>query len=296
VSRVPPESPSLSVVVPCRNGAATLGVQLEALAAQRWSEPWEVVLVDNGSTDGSVALAERYRDRLPSLRVVDASARAGQAFALNEGVRAAAADAIAFCDADDEVAGGWVAALGEVLRTHDFVSCRHDPDKLNEPWVAATREAAFAEGLPKLWFPPYVTHAGSGAMGIRRTVHEAVDGFDESMPCLFDTDFSVKAQLAGFELVYVPEAVVHYRYRSTLGGIFGQARRYAEQMARIQRRYKPSGKRVPGQRTWLVEGWRPLLATLPHVLGRPGRARLAWHFGWQLGRYAGSVRYRVLAV
>jgi glycosyltransferase involved in cell wall biosynthesis len=289
-------APALSVVIPCLNGAATLGVQLDALARQTWSEPWEVLLVDNGSTDGSAEVALGYRDRLPSVRVVDASARAGTAFALNEGVRAAAADAVAFCDADDEVADGWVAALGEALRTHDFVSCRHDPVKLNDPWVVETREAAFATGLPTLWFPPYTTHAGSGAMGLRRTVHEAVGGFDESMPCLFDTDFSIKAQLAGFELVYAPEAVVHYRYRSTLGGIFDQARRYAEQMARIQRRYRRPRERVPGQRTWIVEGWRPLLATLPRIGRRAGRAQLAWHLGWQLGRYAGSVRYRVLAV
>ena len=289
-------APTLSVVIPCLNGAATLGVQLDALARQTWSEPWEVLLVDNGSTDGSAEVALGYRDRLPSVRVVDASARAGTAFALNEGVRAAAADAVAFCDADDEVADGWVAALGEALRKHDFVSCRHDPVKLNDPWVVETREAAFATGLPTLWFPPYTTHAGSGAMGLRRAVHQAVGGFDESMPCLFDTDFSIKAQLAGFELVYVPEAVVHYRYRSTLGGIFDQARRYAEQMARIQRRYRRPGERVPGQRTWIVEGWRPLLATLPRIGRRAGRARLAWHLGWQLGRYAGSIRYRVLAV
>jgi GT2 family glycosyltransferase len=254
------------------------------------------LLVDNGSTDGSVEVAEHYRDRLPALRVVDASARAGQAFALNEGVRAAASEAIAFCDADDEVGEGWVAAVGDALTRHDFVSCRQDPVKLNEPWVAATREAAFADGLPRLWFPPYVTHAGSGAMAIRRAVHEAIGGFDESMPCLFDTDYSVKAQLAGFELVFVPEAVVHYRYRATLRGIFDQARRYAEQMARIQRRYKSPGERVAGQRTWLVEGWRPLLGTLPQLGRRAGRARLAWHVGWQIGRYAGSVRYRVLAV
>jgi GT2 family glycosyltransferase len=116
------------------------------------------------------------------------------------------------------------------------------------------------------------------------------------MPCLFDTDFSVKAQLAGFELVYVPEAVVHYRYRSTFGGIFDQARRYAEQMARIQGRYRPPGEPVPGRRTWPVEGWRPLLAEVPRVGSKAGRARLAWHLGWQAGRYAGSVRYRVLAV
>jgi glycosyltransferase involved in cell wall biosynthesis len=292
----PADTPALSVVIPCRNAAATLGVQLDALAHQEWDRPWEVVLVDNGSTDRSVELAEQYRDRLPSLNVVDASRRTGQAFALNEGVRAATSEAIAFCDADDEVGEGWVAAVGNALAQHDFVSCRQDPEKLNEPWVAATREAAFAEGLPRLWFPPYVTHAGSGAMGVRRAVCDAVGGFDESMPCLFDTDFSVRAQLAGFELVFVPEAVVHYRYRATLRGIFDQARRYAEQMARVQRRYKRPGERVAGQRTWLVEGWRPLLGTVPQLGRRAGRAQLAWHVGWQAGRYAGSLRYRVLAV
>jgi hypothetical protein len=67
-------------------------------------------------------------------------------------------------------------------------------------------------------------------------------------------------------------------------------------MARVQRRYKRPGERVAGQRTWLVEGWRPLLGTVPQLGRRAGRAQLAWHVGWQAGRYAGSLRYRVLAV
>ena len=66
-----PGPPALSVVIPCLNGAATLGVQLAALARQEWSEPWEVLLADNGSTDGSAELALGYRDRLPGVRVVD---------------------------------------------------------------------------------------------------------------------------------------------------------------------------------------------------------------------------------
>ncbi|MBF2059991.1 glycosyltransferase family 2 protein, partial [Fischerella thermalis] len=41
----------VSVIIPCLNAAETIGVQLEALANQQWSQPWEVIIADNGSTD-----------------------------------------------------------------------------------------------------------------------------------------------------------------------------------------------------------------------------------------------------
>lgn len=50
--------PRLSVIIPCLNAADTIGKQLEALARQEWSEPWEVVILDNGSTDETLAVAE----------------------------------------------------------------------------------------------------------------------------------------------------------------------------------------------------------------------------------------------
>lgn len=287
--------PVVSVVMACRNAAETLAVQLEALARQEVGEPWELVLVDNGSTDETLALAERFAGRLP-LRAVDASARPGQAFALNAGVREARATRVAFCDADDEVADGWLAALADALAAHDLVAGRHDVDALNPPWLRASREPAFVGGLPRLPFPPYLPHATSSALGIARGLHDELGGFDESMPVLFDTDLSVRAQLAGHAIHEVPNAVVRYRYRDSLGGTFRQARSYAAGMALLQRRYVPAGTRVPGRRTWIVEGWKPVVRTLPRAGTRAGRARLAWLLGWQAGRYAGSVRYRVLAV
>ena len=84
------EPPTLSVVLPCRNGAATIAVQLEALAGQSWDGSWELVVVHNGSTDESMQIVEGLRDRLPALRVVDASAKRRVPAALNEGVRASA--------------------------------------------------------------------------------------------------------------------------------------------------------------------------------------------------------------
>lgn len=285
----------VSVVLACRNAEATLAAQLEALARQAYDEPWELLLVDNGSTDGTLAVAERFRDRLP-LRVVDASARPGQAHALNAGVREARAPAVLFCDADDEVADGWLAALSGALAEHQLAAGRHDVEALNAPWLREAREPVFVAGLPRLAFPPYLPHATSSALGLRKELHEELGGFDETMDVLFDTDLTLRAQLAGHAIHEVPEAVVRYRYRETLGGTFRQARSYAAAMALLQRRYVPAGARVPGRRTWLVEGWKPVVVGLSRAGTRAGRIRLGWLLGWQAGRYAGSFRYRVLAV
>ena len=63
----------LSVVIPCYNEAKTIAAQLEALSQQQWSEPWEVIVTDNGSTDDTVKIVEEYYSQLPNLRLIDAS-------------------------------------------------------------------------------------------------------------------------------------------------------------------------------------------------------------------------------
>ena len=285
----------LSVVVPVLDAEDAVAGQLDALAAQEWSRPWEVVVVDNGSTDGTVDVVERFRDRLPFLRIVDASDRRGQAHALNVGVREARADAVVFCDADDEVALGWVAGMGEALAQHSFVACRSEPAKLNDPWVAATREPQPPGELSTVSFPPFAPYAGSGGLGVRRSVHERLGGFDEEMPALFDVDYCVRAREQGIELELVPEALLHYRYRTGWRATFKQARVYAEQMALVQKRHEQADQRPPGRRPWLLRGWKPVLSALVSLHRRESRAKLAWLLGWQVGRYVGSVRYRVLA-
>ena len=69
----------MSVIIPCYNSEATLGAQLSALAAQVCKYTWEVIVADNGSRDGTKDVATSFADRIPFLRVVDASARRGAA-------------------------------------------------------------------------------------------------------------------------------------------------------------------------------------------------------------------------
>jgi glycosyltransferase involved in cell wall biosynthesis len=284
----------LSVVIPCYNAAETIPFQLEALAGQHWSHPWEVVISDNGSTDESVAVVNRYRDRLPNLRVVDASDRRGEAHARNVGVNAAHGEAIAFCDADDEVAPGWVAGMGQALSRHDFVACRIDVQKLNAPWTPGLPRGPQDDDVQKLWYPPYLLHAGGGTLGFKRSLCHGIGGFDESLPVLPDTDFCLRMQLAGVQLRFVPEAVVHVRYRRTYGGLFRQARRWAYYNVLMFKRYrpKPATRELWRWKKYLSE-WTQLILRFPQTHTKRGRAAWVKDLGWYLGQLAGCLKHGV---
>lgn len=283
----------LSVVIPCYNGEETLGEQLEALSSQSWEGSWEVVLADNGSTDGSRQVAEAYRDRLPGMRIVDASARRGQPYALNVGAKQARGESVVFVDADDVVAAGWVAAVGRALQEHDFVASRHDVRNLNPDWLIESRGAAQVDSLQVIWYPPYLPHAGGCGLGVRRNLLELHGDFDESLPYLHDTDLCFRLQQAGVELVLIPNAVVHIRFRHGWKGLFKQARRWAEYNDLVYKRHRPHDLRIPRPWEKYWKGWRRIARRLPEIRDRQGRYALLWQAGWQLGLLTGSIRYRV---
>jgi GT2 family glycosyltransferase len=282
----------LSVVIAALDAGETIGNQLAALASQRWSQPWEVVVADNGSSDRTRDVVESFRGRLPALRIVDARERPGVAFARNRGVEAAAGDLLAFCDADDEVAAGWVGAIGDGLAQNAVVAGRIDTDSLNPPWLATLRGHPQAEGLmPFGDQPPF---AGGGNLGVRREVHDAIGGFDEDFGLLAeDTDYCWRIQAAGWTLRFEPGAVVAYRLRPELSAIFRQARTYASGYVALYAKYRSA---FPRQRHPWISGLASWLGVVRHLPLRPTRRNLghfAWHLGWKVGMLEASAHYRV---
>ena len=85
----------------------TIEAQLKALCHQQWRGGWEVIVADNGSTDGTQDVLARFHGPLPGLRLIDPSARRGAVHARNVAVKEASGAGLAFCDADDEVGIGW---------------------------------------------------------------------------------------------------------------------------------------------------------------------------------------------
>lgn len=284
-----------SVVMACRNGAAHLAETLEAVCAQVWDRPWEIVFADNGSTDGSRAIFAAAVARHPGLamRVVDAGERPGKSHALNRGVVMAAGRSIVLCDADDVPAPGWLAAMAGALETHDFVSARNEVERLNDGPLGRYQDVPHSTW--ELPFAPFALCTAGATMGFTRRLFDAVGGFDPAFQPE-DDEFCIRAHLAGFELHVVSAAVVHYRLRDDLGAIFRQAYQYSRTDVQVARAYRGTG---PGQR----RAWRRLVreafdlgaryCDLALQDGDPTEAaRLRWRLGAVAGQITGVVRYR----
>lgn len=277
----------LTVIIPYYNAASTLGLQLEALARQQWSQPWEIVLADNGSKDNSREVIESYRGRLPNMRIVDASEKPGAAYARNKGIKVALGEAMALCDADDEVGEGWVAAMGEALSKHDFVACRMETVKLNPRWMWGHEQE---KGLQTIWYPPWLPHAGAGTMGFTKTMFEAVGGFDDSLLHLEDTEFSFRAQMKGYSLHFVPDAVLHVRRRGNLMGHYRQSRNYAEYNVILAKKYWTEKDSAIGYYKGFVTDSLRLVSGVRALRSEGGRYSWVWKLGRQAGRLKGMLR------
>ncbi|GAA2743223.1 glycosyltransferase family A protein [Terrabacter aerolatus] len=283
----------VSVIVPVFNAAAHIAEQLEALARQTFPGRWEVVLADNGSTDASMDIA-RCREDVLDLRIVDASDRGGPGHARNVGAAAARGEWLAFCDADDVVEPGWLAALHASRGHADLVAGAIRVDTLNTPAMAHARGgAALVDRLPDgpAGFLPY---APSGNLLVRRELFQQLGGWDETLRHCEDVDFSWRAQLAGHTLAVAPGAVLHYRFRGTPLGVYHQTRRYKAAEAVLYRRFRGAGaRRRPARRALRTVWW--LLSRSPYVvLGEERRYLWFTLLGEAVGHVEGSVDQRVL--
>lgn len=286
---VRPDPARVSVVMPVRNAADTVHVQLAALAGQSWSGDWEVVVADNGSRDATRDRVEAFTDRLP-LRVVDASGRRGIGVARNRGIAAATGDLLLFCDADDMVADDWLATMVAAARHADLVGGRLDPMRLNPPHVRDSRPSPQPGRLATAHrHLPYATGA---SLAIWRDVVVELGGFaEEFRTCGDDIDLSWRAQLAGHHLVYAPQAVTHYRYRRRTTSSLVQAFRYGLADTMLARRH---GAHVPRPR--LRRHARPLREVAHLLRGPAARRRWAWSASVHLGGLVAIVHPRTWLV
>lgn len=285
----------LSVIIPCFNGGATLATQLEALSTQTWTDPWELIISNNGSTDNSVDVAKHYEKRFPFFQIIDASDRRGGPYAINRGVTAARADHLACCDADDEVQPGWVAAIGNALDRHDVVCGKFAFDKFNEPHIAERSAEAWKDGLYKGRFLP---GGGSGNLGIKKWIHEAIGGFDECLPHAYDADYYWRLQLEGFQLYYEPEAVIQIRVgriNPTLSSLYRRSRNRFASNYWCYKRYKKFGMVPPPSIKESFVRWLYLLKQGPRVQSRQQAEKARWrqslaqHTGELIGQLQGRL-------
>jgi GT2 family glycosyltransferase len=212
-------APAISVVIPNWNGRAWLGPCLGALAGGE-CEPGEVIVVDNGSDDGSV---EYLRSEHPEVRVLALGRNTGFAHAANRGLQAASHELIALLNTDVVVSPDWLARMGSALAADPgaaSVACKMlalaDPsivydagDILRRDGVCEQR-GRFCRDGGRWDAPGIVFGACAGAALYRRTAVLELGGFDE---CYFayleDVDLALRLALAGWRCRYEPAVVLH---------------------------------------------------------------------------------------
>jgi len=281
----------VAVVIPTRNMASTIGAQLTALAGQTYGGRWEVLIVDNGSSDDTVAAVTRWTGRLPGLRIVTAPGSRSCGHARNVGADATVSDALAFCDADDVVGAGWLAAMVDALSDHDLVTGPLEHQRLNPPDIARLMSGVGSDAAPVAYrFLPYAMGAN---LGVRRSVFDALKGFGPHLRTGEDVDFSWRAQVAGTTLHFAPHAVVHRRWPASPAGLARQHARYATLAPRLYQDYARHGMpRSPPVRAF--GDWIALALRSPELAFRTRRGRWCVHAGHRVGRLVGSLRWRVL--
>ena len=191
----------VSAVIPVRNGEAFLTEALESTQTQTWKE-LEVIVVDDGSTDQSAAIADAF----PGVRLLRQPA-SGQAVARNRGVAASRGALLAFLDADDvwpprklEIQAGYLRDRPDVGAVLGRQKLMVEPGVALPPWVE--REGGLAradQGTQPL------------SLVTRREVWDLVGPFALGLGFSEDTDWLMRARDLGVRIDLLEEVVLHRR-------------------------------------------------------------------------------------
>jgi glycosyltransferase involved in cell wall biosynthesis len=208
--------PSISVIIPCYNAARFLPETLESVLAQTFSE-FELIVIDDGSTDGTAQVIDRYRLRLGERLISESGPNRGVSAARNRGTRLARGRYLQYLDADDLLRPDALRSKFAALESSGADVAYTDWQKLVEaspgrfvPGETHSRRYEEVHAIPEIavlmdfWAPP-------AALLYRREIVDRVGGWNTSLPVTQDGRFLFDAVHCGGRLLHVPGIRADYR-------------------------------------------------------------------------------------
>lgn len=241
--------PTFSIVTPSYNQAAFLQQTIESVLSQEYPR-LDYIIMDAGSTDGSVEIIRRYAERLAYWQ---SAKDGGPAAALNAGFRRATGEILAYINSDDCYLPGALSTAAEVFGRHPGVDVIYGDidiiDAQNQPTTMPGRHVHRFKAIPL-----NLRYMACGCLVIpqqasfwRRRVFERVGGFVESNVTSWDGEFFADAAIAAMRFHHEPRVLAQFRIHST--SITGSCTlqtgklkaRYHEDLLRVQGKWAAAG-------------------------------------------------------
>ncbi|MGE5265556.1 MAG: glycosyltransferase family 2 protein [Acidobacteriota bacterium] len=273
----------ISVIIPNWNGLKLLPVCLTALRRQTLQNV-EIIVVDNGSTDGSVQFIAR---EYPEVRVIPLPRNRGFAPAVNEGIRAARGETVALLNNDTEADGHWLEEIARALRDHPdagMVACKLRLFDRRDHLHSAG-DFCRVDGIPGnrgVWEQDCGQYddarglfgAQGAAAAYRKAMLDEIGLLDEELGSYIeDVDLAWRARLAGYTCAYAPAAIVYHMVSATGGGPLASYFVGRNLIFVLAKNY-PAGLWKKYRRDILRAQWQITRDALRSIRGAAARARL----------------------
>ena len=225
--------PFVSIVIPTYNRKEVLKECLDTLFNQNYQKDrYEIIVVNDGSTDGTDKLFEEYTKKNSNLKFFTQENKGSYA-ARNVGTKNSIGEIICFTDDDCIVDEDWVKNLVGAYTDENVggvggTIVDYKTETIIKQYIK-NRKLLNQE----MFFSPVV---GANMSYCKRTMQKA-EFFDESFRNCEDVDFGIRVRLKGFKIKYTPNAIVYHKHRATLKGLIKQQYNYGKGNARLHKKY-----------------------------------------------------------
>ncbi|WP_273484070.1 glycosyltransferase family 2 protein [Desulforamulus ruminis] len=207
-----------SIIIPCKNEGDLIKATLESIMETGSPLPYEIIVINDGSTDGCCKFLQSHRSSLPGVKLINTTG-IGSSNARNLGARRSDGDVLVFCDAHITVAPGWLEGLVEGLLVRGAGAVSPGIANMGEK-SAVGYGMTWNEDLEAKWMPhpgkvAEVPIAPGGCLAVTRETFNEVGGFERGFRVYGyeDAEFSLRLWLFGYRVEVDPDIIVRHHFR-----------------------------------------------------------------------------------
>jgi glycosyltransferase involved in cell wall biosynthesis len=206
------QSRSVSIIVPAFNAAGRIGCCLESLIVQAAVGEAEILVVNDGSSDDTAGVVQRY----PEVRLIN-QANAGPAVARNRGAFEARGQILVFTDDDCVPAAGWLDAMLAPFDDPEVVATKGVYRTLQKEWVARFVQTEYEDRYRLMQKLDSIDFVDTYSAAFRRDRFLEMNGFDPEFPlaCAEDAELSYRMSARGWKMKFMPQAAVYHSHPRT---------------------------------------------------------------------------------